>query len=388
MADREHDRDADLEPEAAAPEAEEPEAEEAGSKALADALKVSFFVLKILMVGMVGIYLAMCVFQVQPQQVKFKQSFGRVVPSWGGKIALRPGTFHIKWPWQQVREVSTEERTLVLANEYWTNYPPQGGGNQPKRTLDVRQDGYLLTGDANIVHMQLRCRYSNRSDATGAMSLLFGVQNPEEILRRLLMAATVKVVGSMRVMEVLNPLELFGRIEEELKVRVAAFERRAGVPLGIEVQAVEAVGGGERKNPTEPQVVSQAFVEAQNASSRLEQLREEGKAQKVALLEDGLARVGEIKADAEAYKQRLVMSARADAEAMQKLLPIYTRSEGEAATLRDTFYLRVLTDVLRHAWGTFVLYKREQGREIELMIGGRPPLSQMAPEGQKGTGEK
>jgi len=356
----------------------EPEPEVAGAKALSDALKGSFTVLKIAMIALAVFYVVKGVFYVQPQEVRFKLRFGRVVPSWG-EVALRPGTVHIQWPWEEVEIVSTEERTLPLEEEFWTFYPQMVGSMSKKTSLNVRDDGFLITGDANIVHMQLRARYRVRNDARGALSYLFGVRKPEEVLKRLLMASTVKVVGPMKVMEVLKRQELFDRIRDELNVRVAAFEHRAGVPLGVEVVAVEATETAGRKNPTEPLAVSNAFLEAQNASSLREQLRDEGRLEAIAIEEDGKAKAEEIRAEAEGYRERLVQTAQADAEAMSKLLPVYNRSAEEANILRETFYQRALWQVLGNARGVNVLYEKP-GREVRFILAGQPPLSPVETE--------
>lgn len=354
------------------------DAAEAGAKALSSALKGSFRMLTVAMIALAVFYVGKGIFYVHPQEVRFKLRFGEVVPSMG-EIALRPGTVHIKWPWEEVYIVSTEEKVLPVDDAFWTYYPE--GARNKKTSLRVQEDGFLITGDANIVHMQLRARYRRRGDAEGAMSCLFGVKDPEQILRRLLMASAVKVVGSMGVMDVLKRQGLFERILGELKVRVAEFEKQAGVPLGIEVIAVEATES-ETKNPTEPLAVRDAFTLAQNASSQRQQLMDEGRLAAISLREDARALSEETTASAQGEKAHMLQNAQADAEAMTRLLVAYRSSPGEAAILREDFFQRTLDSVIGAARGVFVLYQNPD-RELRLLLSMEPPPPTESPA-QKG----
>jgi regulator of protease activity HflC (stomatin/prohibitin superfamily) len=357
--------------------ASEPTPEVAGSQALARALKGSFTVLKVGMIALVLFYFATGVFKVEPQEVKFKLLFGAVERP-GGSPALRSGKIYFRLPGEKIEVVSTEERTLDLGQEFWTSPPMELG--ERKNSLDVRKDGYLITGDANIVHMKLRVRYRVRHDADGAMSYLFAVKDPEEILKRALMESAVKTVGSMEIMEILKRQNILDAVTADLQGRVADFEKKAGVPLGIEVGAVEAIDTERMKNPCEPYVVREAFAEAQNASALRDQLVEEGRAQANTILANAQAQATEIEAEASGRRALLVEAARADAKALEQLLPMYSHSPEEAKILRETFYERTIRDVLQGAKGIFVLYQPEPGtqRELRLLLSKPPSLGRAA----------
>jgi len=363
----------------------EPEPEQAASAALSHALKVSFAFLKFAVIAAVFFYLVTGIFYVHPQEVKFKLRMGQVVPSRGSYV-LRPGSgLHLRLPLlEEVVRVPTLEKTLELDKEFWTDWP-QGPGAQ-KDALEVPDDGFLITGDKNIVHMKLRARYQVRSDAKGAMAYAFGVENPEAVLRRALMDATSEVVGSMGVMDVINRKGLFTRIEQELQKRLDQFERNAGTPLGLTVVRVEPIETGQAKNPTEPYKVSNAFYEAQNARSMADQRIQEGKTARSRILNEAQAQAAEIKASAKADAVRLVRSAEADAQTMAKLLPIYTQSRKVANILRDRFYKRAVEALMREAPGAFIFYEPPAGtaREMRFMLGTRPP----ARTGEQEQGEQ
>lgn len=378
MGEHEHDHGHQDEPRAGQPEAPsgpqggraatagELEPERAGQAALAGALKYSFAVLRIVMVVLVIVYLVGGVFSVPVQEVRFKVRFGRVVPE--DHPVLSSGTWHIKFPWEELVTLSTTEKTLELPDAFWTMWPLDPIALKDKRSLDVRSDGYLITGDVNIVHARLRVRYAVSSSVPATLAYAFAVKAPEEILKRDLMAATVKVVGSMPVMQVLQRQDLFEQITDELRKRVRRFEQEHGVPLGVDVIAVEATEVEKIKNPTEPIPVRDAFNKAQMAASLYNQAVQDGIQQANAILADAEAGSREITSQARADKVRLVAAAAADAEAMKKLMPIYEHSPQEARTLRDTFYLRALEEAMANSSASFVLYERPN-RELRLMLG-------------------
>ena len=346
--------------------------EDTGTEALARALKASFAVLRIAMVVLAVVYVLSGFFSVESNQVSFKLRFGEVVPV-GGKMALRSGRWYFRLPvWEQVETVSTDEKALDLTKEFWTEWPMDP--SQGKRTLSVRQDGYAISGDANIVHMRLRLRYRVSDAPADALAYRFAIEDPEGILKRALMTSAVKVVGSMPVMDVIKRQGLVERITDELTRRVAQFESQAGVPLGVTVTSVEAIQTEKVKNPTEPFVVSQAFAEAQNAGSLRGRLVEEGRLQSNTIVTGAEAKAREIEARARGDAVRLVEATKADAAALTELLPMYERSPQEARILRERFTQRALQSVFNGARGVFVLHEVPSG-ELRFMLGRRPPVS-------------
>ncbi len=369
---------------------EQPEAEleselseETGSKALADALKTSFLFLKIVILVMVAVYLGRGVFSVRPSRVAFRLRFGRLVPD---NTVIRPGTgLHFRWPFEKVEFVSTEEKTLALDQEFWpgqTDVEKQRGFTG----LDVRRDGYLITGDVNVVHMKLRARYRVRDDNEGAIAYKFGIWKPEEVLRQLLQAATCKVVGTMHVMDVIEREGLFSRIEQELRKRIQRFEDQAAMPIGLELVAVEATEVQDAKNPSEPQAVRRWFFQAQDAVSRKNQMVQEGQTAYSRIVQEAEAQKAEILGEAQGERAMLVRAAKADAETLQRILPIYNESPEVRTILLDRFYKRAIEEVVGKSPGAFVLHRTGDGsqRELRVMFNRVPPVPQQQQGGASG----
>lgn len=150
---------ADHEHSPAAPPPEVPE--DARSQALSDALKRSFAVVKVIMGGLVVLFLFSGFFTVGPQQKAVILRFGK--PVGDGKL-YDPGAHWafpppidevIKIPVGQVQNVSSTIGwyATTAAAEAAKTEPPPGESLSPLR------DGYLITADENIIHVRATLRF-------------------------------------------------------------------------------------------------------------------------------------------------------------------------------------------------------------------------------------
>ena len=132
--------------------------DEAGSQALADALRSSFAIVRVIMVVLVLLFFFSGFFTVGTQEKAVILRFGKPVGE-GDKALLGPG-FHLALPAPidevvriPVGQLQTVSSTIgwwatTAANEAAGTEPPPGPG------LNPNVDGYLLTGDENIVHVR------------------------------------------------------------------------------------------------------------------------------------------------------------------------------------------------------------------------------------------
>jgi membrane protease subunit HflK len=138
-------------------------AEDAGSQALADALRSSFNIVKVIMAGLVVVFLFSGFFVVGPQEKAIVLRFGVPVGGGEGKL-LGPGPHWafpppidevVRIPVGQVQSVSSTVGwyATTAVNEAAGTEPPPG------ESLHPVADGYLLTGDVNIIHARATLRY-------------------------------------------------------------------------------------------------------------------------------------------------------------------------------------------------------------------------------------
>ncbi len=149
-------------PSAGPPSAGPPEvSEDAGAQALSDALHRSFAIIKVLMVGLVVVFLFSGFFTVGPQEKAILLRFGK--PIGDGRL-LGPGPHwafpspideKIKIPVGQVQTIHSS------LGWYATSAAAEAAGAEPKPgpSLNPAHDGYLITADENIIHVRATLRY-------------------------------------------------------------------------------------------------------------------------------------------------------------------------------------------------------------------------------------
>jgi regulator of protease activity HflC (stomatin/prohibitin superfamily) len=150
------------------PSGEGPELDVAGAS-VASALRTSFLALKLVLLALVVIYLSSGYFALPPGHQAVVVQFGKIrgLDSQAGPVLL-PGP-HWTWPWPISRpiDVDTEKpRSLSLTSFWFYVDPPLRGltldellRKGPPDTLTPGLDGYLLSGEQEIVHLQLVIRY-------------------------------------------------------------------------------------------------------------------------------------------------------------------------------------------------------------------------------------
>jgi membrane protease subunit HflK len=137
--------------------------EEAGSRALADALRSSFVIVKVLMVGLVVLFFFSGIFTVPSQERAIILRFGKPVGTLEDQL-LGPG---LHWsfpsPIDEVVRIPIGEIQSVTSSAGWYLVTPEeqaSGQEQPGGfTLNPAIDGYTITSDGNIIHVSATIRY-------------------------------------------------------------------------------------------------------------------------------------------------------------------------------------------------------------------------------------
>jgi len=175
------------------------------NQSLADALRLSFRVLKVVMVGLIVLFILSGAVMVDQREVVVLSRFGRLVDK-----PLSPG-LHFAWPYpidEQVR-VSTSLRDLSI-DSFWLRLNEKekmrslSDLSARSQGLDPAMDGALLTGDRAIMHMLLNVEYrvndkvrirADRTDPAEQLSdvILFvnNVGNEQQLLTSVMQNAAV-----------------------------------------------------------------------------------------------------------------------------------------------------------------------------------------------------
>jgi membrane protease subunit HflK len=266
---------------------------------------------------------------VRPDEVAVVLRWGRLVGDAAGTQIHGSGLlFALPRPVDQVVRVKTkyvsEVQIRTLAEP--TDHPAYGD------TLDPIVVGYALTGDQNVVHVEMRASYRVRDPADWAF---YGPKS-EEILRVEVAAAMVRSLGEMGVDHVLSD----GR-----KLLIAAARQRAQAGLdaahsGLALVSLELVG----LRP--PSVLSSDFDAVQSAYIESETKKKDAQA----FAQDVVPR-------AHAAADTAVQVARAEAGAARAIadgqtgafLALHREYSSSPVVVRERLYRDAVERALGHA---------------------------------------
>lgn len=143
-----------------------PEPRDPARQALAEALRLSFGILRLAMLALLVAYAFSGLFSVGSNEAALRLRFGDYVGAPGEQV-LERGTY-LAWPFpiEQVITIDTRPQSLVLDREFWYEIDARDSGKtraEIRRSrsgpLNPLRDGSLLTGDLSIVHARWTVTY-------------------------------------------------------------------------------------------------------------------------------------------------------------------------------------------------------------------------------------
>ncbi len=146
-----------------------------GAKSLSEALRISFIILKVIMVVLVILFLAWGFRMVGPDEQAIVLRFGRI-QGVGENRLLGPGPHWVfPYPIEEIVKINVEKKPNFPINSFWYYQRPDQPLNQPSRiepTLNPLKDGYCITrsekqlqltgsqgSDYNIIHSKWQLTY-------------------------------------------------------------------------------------------------------------------------------------------------------------------------------------------------------------------------------------
>mgnify|MGYP001050329510 CR=1 FL=1 len=369
------------------PNVVEPEQVDAGMHALVRMLKILFFCLRILIV-LVFVYLLFSgMFRVDEQYEAMLFRFGalqsRVLESGQGETSvLTSGRWYWAWPypidWVKMIPAQTSA-SVSTVNVFmpWVN--PQSGqmpeSENPTSGLKPGTDGYILTGDTNIMHTGWELVY--RVDDASRFYLDFyddqdNVQQNGKgkinrgtgvIIKNLLCNAVIQEMATWTVEDLYatsrvgsdgNPENIKDNVQRRL---VKLLDE---VAMGIQVQSLNMI-------VLQPPSATAAAFEEVNASTekgRSEILEARTYHDKTVLEAEGLSY--RIINDAKSYRTKVVESVKADSSYFETVLQEYNRNPD---TMLTALYTDALREVLALVDNKYIIHSRDDGQqELRLQL--------------------
>jgi len=377
------------------------------SKALADALRISFVMLKVIMFCMAGLFAWTCLYTVGPNEQAIELRFGKI-KGYGLSAVNGPGP-HWKWPEPIEEAVMVPSKDSVRQldiNSFWhyVDRKAEAAGKPTfaGETLQFAKDGYSLTAsqsavemssadgigtdspgmgigalgvDYNIVHSQWRLRYRVVNPLRFFEQLWDGTEGTSgkdegwyavnDFLRKIVSNAVIVTSANHDIREILwdNVIGYQGEVKRLVEERLAVLD------VGLEIIGLDLV----EKIP--PRQVKRAFDAAQQARNEAKRLVSDAGAQSSEIVDNAKAAAAQLEAEAKSYYTKVVESASADAGYLTEVTgkiedAVNQRVPGDGpdalkqrqqayndllAVTVDQLYQEMLREVLVNADETFVM---------------------------------
>ena len=237
------------------------------SQSLADALRRSFRVLKVLMLVLIVLYFLSGWFSVKPNERGIVVRFGKIVTDAG-----RPKVYEEGWWWSwpfpidRWETISTKARELDLAFMLKLTDKEKATGEISKKfnPLSPERDDYVVTGDVNILHVNLKVKYQI-TDVTDYVTHLYPMPDPRAtvnsvdyrrhpeytVLRNLARDAVIETAASQAALDIRGSRQdaFLYQVASTLNRKLDALADR-GMPLGIHVDENNGVIAPKSRNGT------------------------------------------------------------------------------------------------------------------------------------------
>lgn len=354
----EHDHPHDDPPESALP----PETPvDAGSQALAEALRSSFTIVKVVMVLLVLVFLASGLFTVGPEQRAIILRFGKPRGE-GEKALLLPGLHwsfpypideHIKVSIGGLQQVSSTVGWYAVTPEQMLSgiEPPAGG------TLNPIADGYVMTADANIIHSRATLTYR----ITDPIRYVFSFVNASNTVQSLLDNALVHAAASFKVDDILTR-DVAG-FQDEVRRRVVELVDKQELGITVEQCGVPSVP---------PRQLKDAFASVLRAEVMRSKVLNEARSYENQVTNKAGADAESLINLAQSDRARLVSDVAAQAARFQEILPQYQR---HPALFEQQRLTETLSKVLTNVQDKIFVAESAVGqpKELRLLLNREPP---------------
>ena len=337
---------------------------DAGSQALAEALRSSFAVVRVVMYVLILVFLCSGFFKVESNERAIILHFGKPVGV-GAKALLPPG-LHWSYPYpidEVVRVSVTGIQRVDSTVGWWATTPEQelaGTDNQTfTMSINPAMDGYTLSSDLNIIHVRATLFYRIEDP----VKYEFDFVNASNMVQSALNNAIVYASANFKVDDILTRDK--AGFQEAVRRRVTELLDKEQTGIAIDNCTVESV-------PPRQQKVREAFIAVLNAQINRDKLLQEASTYTNQVLTAAVAGSNSIVNIAEAERVQLVSDLASRATNFNEILPKYQSNPDLFVQQRLNETLgRVLTNVQDKIY----LSERADGkpRDLWLLLNREPP---------------
>lgn len=344
--------------------------EETRHKALSDALKSSFFILRFVMLGVAVVIVGSGVLMVEQNQVAILLRLGKPVISEGNPL-LQPGLhFAFPDPIDEKVLINVGESMSVESSVGWYDNDPErelrGLAPEPKGYLVPGQDGYLLSADGNIFHAKATLKYRISDPLKYALDF----HSSTNVLVDLLDNALIHAASRFTAQEAIYQDQAAFKEAVSSGVNQSIQKYRLGIvldPLDLQVRAPVDVQESFELVLAKDQERGQSINEAQSYANQVT-LKAVGEAEAIRL--EGITRSNQV--------VRLLAS---DADFFKGQLDSYRTNP---ALFERRVLMQIVGPLLTNAQDVFLIPSSSKNNqsEINLKINPEPQKSKQATRSQ------
>lgn len=340
---------------------------DAGSEALTEALRSSFWIVKVVMFLLLIVFLGSGFFTVEPQEQAIIIRLGRPVGA-GQKALLGPG-LHWSFPYPIDEYVKVPISAIQRINStvgWYATTPEQelAGTEEPSLPvtypLNPLRDSYVLTADRNIIHTRATLTYH----ISDPVAYVFNFVNASNTVQNALDEALMYAASSFKVDDIITR-DVAG-FKEAVRKRVSQVVEQEN--LGIEVEECLV-----QSRP--PRQLRDAFDSVLKAALARQSLLENAHSDEVQISSKAGADARSMVNFAESDRSRLVNDTKSQAERFNDLLPKFRQNPNLFVQQRLT---EVLGRVLTNAQDKIFLTDGMGGtggnpKELRILLNREPP---------------
>ena len=351
--------------------------EDAGARALSEALRSSFYIVRIVMVFLVLAFLGSGFFQVGVSERAVILRFGKTVGS-GDAALLGPG-----WHWafpppiDEIRRIPFAQSLTVTSTVGWYFTTPmeaagEAMGVRPtgRPSLDPAVDGYTLVGDGNIIHARATLAYRVQDPIRYAFDFVAASNSVQNALDNALVYASAKFTNVDDVLR--RERTLF---QETVQTRVDDVVHQEGLGITIEQCQVDEVP---------PLTLAASFESVTAALASVEQDINSAKSFQIQGTNAAATSAALIINTAETERRQLTNNLAADVKQFNDLEPMYRTN---AQLVRNIYLLPAIGRIMNKVGGKWYIPATPDHKyEIRLQTGPdiEPPKPPAPVENQEG----
>ncbi|MEZ5861989.1 MAG: FtsH protease activity modulator HflK [Geminicoccaceae bacterium] len=271
----------------------------------------------IVVLALLGIWLASGFYRVQPEEEGVVLRFGKL-----NRVTTPGLNYHLPGP---IESVLTPQVTRV--NRVEVGFRSGSGGSGGGR--GISEEALMLTGDENIIDVNfvVLWRISNAAD------YLFNIRDPEDTVAIAAESVMREVIGQTPILEATTEgrRAIEGRVREQMQVLMNEYG------AGINIEEVQL----QKSDP--PAEVIDAFRDVQRAQADRERLQNEAEAFANDIIPRARGEAERLLQEAQAYEQEAVERARGEADRFTQVLEAY--GQAKDVTIKR-IYLETMEEVL------------------------------------------